>query len=365
MSKLAIKPKFTIAIALALVLDLSILSSVLGIYLTSSPSNRILASSIHGMTVQGAEQTGYLKASDYARIKSWGINSVIYELYWDGLENQDGSYIEANLQSVRSNVNMAKSYGLIPFLGLRITLNDGNTWVDKLGGADYVNMNSTGRQHYLKFLQMIASRFSDCGICPWWFPYHADQNGLLSDRRNTYYHTTFPALLSAIRSSGNDNPVVFEPIYQGWNDQDNTLTGGYTRDMIQTSWYSDPLNNLWFQGFPHIDAITQCGTWDRNIQEFNNQWQGLWYFMARSPGVQICSVEFNALATHGMNCDTNGYPEASRLEYFDKVFQYQTQLHGGWWFYVYEQPPPWWGGPTDSAGNNTTMTEVITRYATQ
>lgn len=333
---------------------------------------------IRGMTLQGGHNAGYLTTTDYDRFKRWNINSVMFESMWSDFENLDGSIIQANLDATRVSVDLAKSYGFTPYLGLRVTENSTppDQWVDSLGGADYVNMNTAGRQRYASFIGRMASDFSDCGICPWYMPYHADDNGDVADRRTAYYFTTFPAMLEAIRNAGNLNPIVFVPVQQGWLypplDPNNwwNITGGYdnietsptgVKEPIQQSWYND--NNLLWNGYTHDERMTQCGLFTAEVRAgFDAQWQGLRNFINRSNNVKIASVEFNAFSTHGA-CDLNP-PESSRLEYFQKVFQYTAELKGSWWYYVYERPPPWWGGPTDDFGNDTVLTDTIKTYAT-
>lgn len=345
---------------------------------------------IRGMTLQGGHNAGYLTTVDYDRLKRWNINSVMFESMWDDFENEDGSIIQANLDATRASVDLAKSYGFTPYLGLRITQNavPAEHWVDALGGAAYANMNLVrgtvqigGRQRYVNFVRRMSADFNDCGICPWYMPYHADENGQIQEHRTAYYFTTFPAMLSAIRDAGNRKSAVFVPVYQGWlfppmepNGNWWNITGAYdfaettptgAKELISQSWYND--DNLLWNGYTHDNEMTQCGLFtDAKRANFDYQWQGLRNFINRSNNVKIASVEFNAFSTHSdyYGCNTNGVPESSRLEYFEKVFQYTAELKGSWWYYVYERPPPWWGGPTDDAGNDTVLTDVIKAYAT-
>jgi len=77
---------------------------------------------LHGINVANkSPQEGYvgdIGPSDFATIRSWGMNCIRLAIFWDGLEPQPGHIDEAYLERIAQRVEWAKAQGLYVLLDM-------------------------------------------------------------------------------------------------------------------------------------------------------------------------------------------------------------------------------------------------------
>jgi len=77
---------------------------------------------LHGLNVATkSPESGYvgdLTASDYAAIRSWGMNCIRLAIFWDGLEPEPGHLDQAYLERIAQRVAWAKAQGLYVLLDM-------------------------------------------------------------------------------------------------------------------------------------------------------------------------------------------------------------------------------------------------------
>ena len=76
----------------------------------------------HGINVvQKSKEQGYvgnLSATDFARIRKWGMNCIRLGIFWDGLEPEPGHIDEAYLERIARMVGWARAEGLFVLLDM-------------------------------------------------------------------------------------------------------------------------------------------------------------------------------------------------------------------------------------------------------
>lgn len=77
---------------------------------------------LHGINVANKSRdqgyVGDLTATDYATIRSWGMNCIRLAIFWDGLEPQPGRFDQAYLDRIAERVKWAKGQGLYVLLDM-------------------------------------------------------------------------------------------------------------------------------------------------------------------------------------------------------------------------------------------------------
>ena len=154
---------------------------------------------LHGLNVVNKSQAeGYAKnieRSDFAAIRSWGMNCVRLGILWDGLEPQPGRIDEDYLERIARIIGWAKAEGLYVLLDMHqdlfsvkfsdgapawATLDEGHSytptpvWSDAYytsaavqTALDHFWANSPGpdgvglQDHYARVWQRVAERFHD------------------------------------------------------------------------------------------------------------------------------------------------------------------------------------------------------------
>jgi endoglycosylceramidase len=154
---------------------------------------------LQGINVVNKSRTegymGNLGPSDFAQIRSWGMNAVRLGIIWDGLEPKPGVFDKAYLESIARQVAAAKAQGLYVLLDMHqdlysvkfgdgapawATLDEGKPhaqvadWNDAYyvsedvqTALDHFWANSPApdgvglQDHYAKAWQFVAARFKD------------------------------------------------------------------------------------------------------------------------------------------------------------------------------------------------------------
>lgn len=322
---------------------------------------------------------------DYARLKSWNLNSVLFNWHWgadpigpEPNEFAPGIYSEANLQKMEQQIALARAHGLYPFIGIQNSFDQQTPppswigWPDPYGG-DYINLNTAdasgtlGRDRYVALLRMLAHRFPDCGFDVWSFPYHAqpehrEYNEPDLMRETTFYTVTQPLLYRTIREIRPTAPIVLNPMFQGVRriDGEDVMTGGLTMQP-----YIDDRNV--YYGFNSHNGgygrmVRLCEDWDRDMAKLDRQWQPLVNFKAQHPRAQTICIEWIGLYIHDP-CSERPIRQ-SRLDWAEAQFQKADETRSSWMYFRYLSPGvagP--GSPLELDGTETAIVDLIKRYA--
>ena len=346
---------------------------------TIEPVRRVVYHGIALPAHQASIWTVYTDA-DYARFASWGLNSVLYNIwwthYWEADELNPGGYNEAWLTGLETQVALALAHGLKPLLCSHVSFaKDGAYgWADTTQrGPDYVNLNeqdasgSYGRDRYCNWLRMLAQRFPECGIDPWGFPYHASWSLLQNqpDKEITFYNVTQRAFLQAIRSVSNQT-IILNPLQQGvYHVPYKLQTGQFINPNFRTH---DDYSNILYgtnthdaaghNGSPSYNQIASLGAeWDYDLDWMKHQMQPA-VDLAKTHDV-VC-VENIALIIHG------GLSERpilqSRLDWMEELLKIEQNAGISWFHHRYENPPGV-QSPIETDGSDTAVAQLIAEYA--
>jgi len=209
-------------------------------------------------------------------------------------EEQNGVYDEAFLTLLAERISMAESFDLYPFIALRVSYYKDKYlpwcgWSNKYGG-DLVNMNDEGRQRFVNCWSMLAERFPDIGVIPWFFSYHAEEFDEL--REQTYYEITLPAMLKAIREH-NNAPLIFNPIHQGFKGswQNGVGSGQYLSPYLKPTDYENVYYNTnSHDGEPMFSVLCRGEEWNYNYNFLTEFWKPALDFK-REYGINLICVE--------------------------------------------------------------------------
>ena len=257
--------------------------------------------------------------SDYVWIKDHGYNYVEFWIHWTqtrydrGLEQNElepYTYREPNLLLLEQEVAKAQSHGLKTGIGLRVYYHGsgGYGWTDNDSkGFNYVNLNEKdsagvgGRERYVRMINYIAGRFKTCIIDPWVFPGHGQANVITEESERIFYEVTQPAFIDAIRSAGNNQPIILNPLLQGcyfygWPADWSKLkqTGAFESPNFKT--HSDP--NIYYGTNGHDNYNSLCtgsGNWDYDVDRLREMWQPAVDFATNH---KVICVEFGSLDIH-------------------------------------------------------------------
>lgn len=340
---------------------------------------------IHGIVVPAMQGAGWAPYSqvDYDRFKRWGLNAVLYDLWWtsdvEKSESAVGVYDETFLAALRAQVDLAKQNGLKVFLCSHVHFKgDGGegTWsgwsnVARLG-AEYVNQNlsdstgALGRTRFCNYLSMLARRFPDCGIDPWGFPFHG-QGELKDANAQMFYDVTQPALIKAIRDAGNTQSVILNPLAQGGRYVTNTQgwkavlqTGEFQSPYFHTQ--ADP--NIYYGTNSHdayrvfaneeYNTLIEGGNWDYDITTLKAQWKPAVDFSKSHP---VMCVELMLMAT-------NEPIDASRLAWLKETLEIMKANRMSWFWFRYTNPQSVGSGsPQNPDGTDNSIGTMLKEYS--
>jgi len=289
---------------------------------------------------------------DFEKIKSLGLNSVYFTVWWSSFIEPDEfkprSYSEENLTKLRGLVDKAKNYGFTVFVALRHSYDKDNPkdyhgWADKYGG-DYVNLavkdasGWTGEARFSRMVEMFVQRFPDVILNPWHFPYHKE-SPLTDEQVDRYYKQTFPSMLAAIRRFSS-NKIVFMPIHQGVK---NGLTTGAYADLTP---YTDKAILYGLNGhdgrdssgdYWRIYACQHANSWNYDREGFKLNYDPALSFKRRY-NVEMVSPELGALCIHA-GAGSVRPVDVSRLAWLEEGFKCVKELGASWFYHRYEVSP--------------------------
>lgn len=316
--------------------------------------------------------------TEYERFSSWGLNSIGYFLYWTGQieldEMQPSVYYEEALVRLGQQVDLAKEYGLYPFIVIRSGYDPlmDQPWFgwSNQYGDDYYNLNTVdasgtgGRDRYVTFLKMLATRFPDLGISITFFPYHRQGNIVDDARIQALYEVTIPHLYDEVRAV-TDEYIYFEPLFQsqsgGWST--GLTTGQYS--IIEQYGYPFTDDYKLVYGFNNHgkdsnDRVTSgVSAWDYDYDRIDQHLAPLVAFKQK--------YNISALCMEGFALDIHlSHPERpivqSRLDWVEAQMQKADEEGLGWFWFMYENPPSW-ASPIEDDGSENAVAELIKGYA--
>ncbi len=358
-------------------------------------------------------------STDYERIKSWGLNTVMFGYMWSYIEddpmvpgNPDTGegYRQDRLQILEDEIEQARSYGLYTIIAPRICYNPNNSEMKsyhypwKVDGVyvgpthDYVSLNldycsnpetgehyidglAPGRDRYANHLNYIAQRFPDTGIAVWHFPYHqqsVDTEQIPDvNRRDIYYQETLPAMYQAIRSVDENRLIVLVPIHQGARSVNGvkTITGEYAYFDQYIDYFPIDDKKTFWECNTHDGAYArECrgcvsgkdDEWDYDYEQLDEQWQPAADFKTNYD-VNLISIESIGLVIHP--CTNDACPQCgirpidqSRLDWTEAMLQKQDELDMSWIYWRYEKSPIT-ETPQEEDGSNTSIADLLTEYS--
>lgn len=337
---------------------------------TIVPVRRMVYHGIVLPIMQGTIWNPY-KAEDYERFRRWGLNSILWSLWWGDYEKdemQPEVYDEQALLKLDEQVALARQYGLKVVIESHVSFDQtgGHGWADVLG-ADYVNLNlvdvsgSRGRERYCKFIAMLAKRYPDCGIDPWGFPYHMQSTLITPEAEATFYNLTQPAFITAIREA-NQQPIILNPMLQGvypyrW-EEGRVQTGAFVNPNFKTQ--ADP-NILYgcnsHDGKGYNEIVSEGKAWNYDYEALNRQWQPAIDF---SKTHAVICIETGALIVHST---VSQRPiEQSRLDWLKATLEILKANNINWFYFRYENPPEV-QSPIETDGSDTAVARLIAEYA--
>lgn len=299
---------------------------------------------------------------DYARIKSWGCDAVLYSIWWskfEPYEDQIGVYDQDNIDFLKSQIAMARRHGLKTVISMRPAWgSDPQSWQgwSSFLGFNYVFFDEQGRQRYCNMLKKVAETFDIDALCPVHFPYH--RYAETDEEKENYYRVAFPAFLNAIRDVSNI-PVIFSPVNQGvgYVNGDRLTTGEYTR----LTPYADPniIYNINSHDAEYWKIAGMGEAWDGNLARLNEHFQPAVDFK-NAYNIPLISIENISLDIHSRNPQRP--IEQSRLAWAEAILKKQQELDISWFYWRYENPPTN-QSPIEADGSDNAVAQLIMKYA--
>lgn len=236
-----------------------------------------------GVALFGYEVTGDLiQLHHFQKIKSWGFDSILITNWWGVGESQEGQYDENVLAKYTQVIGWAKQAGLKVVLSMRVCYDPNEEGFTH----DYVNTTSEGRERYCRYLQKIVQNLDADMYCLWHYPYHMQYP--TAGQKSTYYNTTFPRLLSAVREY-TSKPIIFAPMEQGGTPGGEMMESSYEYQFIEP--YSDT-NIVYGLGHMLPWSVT-VGEWDYNHNLLDKFFDGVRRF--RGKNQPMMSIEYAPL----------------------------------------------------------------------
>lgn len=369
--------------------------------LTRTPTPTLVptptATVYHGVTIASDQAVGYAPwydttiaytSADYIGIKSWGLNAVLFDVWWTARveldELQPYVYDSVFLGHLQQQIALVEREGLQCFISTHVFFqgeaSSWSGWSDDVRlGANYVNLNlpdasgTLGRERYIAFIKMLAGTFPSCGIDPWGFPYHGQSELYYSNAEvcNTFYAVTQPALIEAIRDAGNTQTVILNPLSQGVlgvNSSSNLQTGQFSSPYFKTQTDADVIygtnthdafvlgtGNIVNTAYNYlVDGSMQ---WNYDYEELHHQWQPAIDF---SETHRVGTVELGALIVHD---GVSERPiEQSRLDWLEATLQIMKNNDMSWFWWRYENPASM-QSPMEADGSDNQIAMLLKEYS--
>lgn len=190
----------------------------------SIPSSGIIAYSsllLRGVNISPRDfwESSKISASDFDRIRSWGMTHVALHLHWRFVEpNRDnaGVYNEEFLERVDEYVKWARYHNIYVIIGMSKGNDGGDTWI---AWEEFFH-DSVIRERFYDVWSMIAARYSQFdNLLAFEFmldPSHKSAENNITEldiRQDIWHNTMMPELIDRVRQINEKVTLIYKPVF--------------------------------------------------------------------------------------------------------------------------------------------------------